>query len=962
MTLRVYTDGSEPAESGLAASDMALFGRDTEVALMETAIERAQAGSGAFVILDGPPGSGRSRLLAYAREHAASRAMRVLDAAGHEPERSLPFGGALQLFEQELERVEPGERVLLLSGAAALASPLLAKGPHDLLPDEPAPSVVHGLYRLCCHLAQRDPLFICVDDAHVMDDATMQLLVYLSHRLDDLPVVVLLAANTEMMPPAVAGLVRHPRATHIRLGPLSAEESARWLRENAFPDADDAFCAACHDATGGDRYFLLDLARELEARGVAATSDEAPGVADIVPSAVADAVRLRLARVGAGAVELAEAMATLGSGCELRHAAQLAGLDSGEAAGLVDRLVAARLVRGAGQLSFTQQIVPRSLEAHRAPASRAEAHLAAARMLQDEDAADVAIADQLMRARPAASAWSVDLLERTAQAALATGHPERAAGYLKRALAEPPDAERRRALVATLGRAEAIAGAPEALARLRRATELLDQGPERAVASLWTGRILMAEARFRTAASSFRRGLAEIGEYEEPLRTELAVSYATAARLGYSDLPADTHDLVPLGDEATPQGRLSLAYCAYEDALEGKPAPVVRQMALQALGPGALVEEQGADGLGPALAALALMLSGDLQSAEAVLTAVIELGRERGSAVGLTMAHSLRATAILRRGRVGDALLDLQAARSTHRDAWRDRSFAAQGLVPLLLLRQAAPEIALAHVEHWERSADPTSGIPYATFLLVRGQVRRAMGETEEALGDLLDCGQRAAQLHAGNPAMFPWRSEAALAELSLGRRDRASALAQAELKLANAFGAPETVGRTLHVLGLVEDGADGLRLLEEAVAVLESSQAVFALASALIDYGAALRKSSRRRDAREPLRRGVDLAKRCEAEALVRYGLEELATAGARPRRLALSGAEALTTRERQVAVLASEGHSNREIATKLVITLKTVEWHLRQSYRKLGIGSRRELRGVFTADGNGDAPVDPV
>ena len=182
--------------------------------------------------------------------------------------------------------------------------------------------------------------------------------------------------------------------------------------------------------------------------------------------------------------------------------------------------------------------------------------------------------------------------------------------------------------------------------------------------------------------------------------------------------------------------------------------------------------------------------------------------------------------------------------------------------------------------------------------------------------------------------------------------------LAQAELELANSFGAPETVGRALHVLGVVEDGADGLLLLEEAVAALDSSQAVFALASALIDYGAALRKASRRRDAREPLRRGVDLARRCEAEALVRYGLEELATAGARPRRMALSGADALTTRERQVALLASEGHSNREIATKLVVTLKTVEWHLRQSYRKLGIGSRQELLGAF----NGDAPDDRV
>jgi DNA-binding CsgD family transcriptional regulator/energy-coupling factor transporter ATP-binding protein EcfA2 len=949
MALHVHTDGSGRAESGVAASDVAFFGRDTEVALIEAAIDRAKAGSGEFVILDGPPGAGRSKLLSLAAELGVDREMRVLRATGHESERGLAFGGALQLFEKELEREEPAERASLLSGAAALASPLLSAGPQAAPGDDTAPSIVHGLYRLSCHLAERSALLICVDDAHAMDLGTLQFLLYVSHRLDDVPALVLAAANVETMPPEVAGLVRDPRVTHIRLGPLSPSGTARWLRETGFPDAEDEFCDACHEVTGGDRYYLGELARELEQQGIGHTADDVRDVAQIAPLGVSDAVLLRLARLGPGAVELAEAINTLGAGCELRHAAALAGLDPDEAGRLAERMVAARLIRGAGRLAFAQPIVASSLEAHRTPASRAQAHLAAARMLRDDGAEDALIAQQLMRARPTASGWSVDLLERTAGSALEHGHPERAAGYLKRALAESPDAERRRTLVATLGRAEAMAGAPEALARLRRATELLDKGPERAVASLWTGRILMAEARFRTAASSFRRGLADTAEHDEPLRTELAVSYATAARLGYSDLPADMPTFSRREGATTPQGRLSLAYAAYEGALAGKPAPAMRRMALQALGPGTLVEEHGADGLGPALSALTLMLTGDLQSAEAVLTAVIDLGRERGSAVGLTMAHSLRATSILRRGRVGDALADLQAARSTHKDAWRDRSFPAQGLVPLLLLHQSAPEIALAHMTRWERSADPTSGIPYANFLLVRAQVRRSMGEAEQALGDLLDCGERSTQLGAENPAMFPWRSEAALAELSLGRRDRASVLAQAELELANSFGAPETVGRALHVLGLVEEGADGLHLLEEAVSALDSSQAVFALASALIDYGAALRKASKRRDAREPLRRGVDLARRCEADALVRFGLEELATAGARPRRLALSGADALTTRERQVAVLASQGASNREIAKKLVITLKTVEWHLRQSYRKLGIESRRDLVGFF-------------
>ena len=120
---------------------------------------------------------------------------------------------------------------------------------------------------------------------------------------------------------------------------------------------------------------------------------------------------------------------------------------------------------------------------------------------------------------------------------------------------------------------------------------------------------------------------------------------------------------------------------------------------------------------------------------------------------------------------------------------------------------------------------------------------------------------------------------------------------------------------------------------------------AVLLRARALIELGAALRKASRQRAAREPLKRGLDLARRCHAGALVQRGTEELAMAGARPRRLALTGSDALTTRERQVAGLARQGRSNREIADALVVTVKTVEWHLRQAYRKLEIASRSDL-----------------
>lgn len=113
--------------------------------------------------------------------------------------------------------------------------------------------------------------------------------------------------------------------------------------------------------------------------------------------------------------------------------------------------------------------------------------------------------------------------------------------------------------------------------------------------------------------------------------------------------------------------------------------------------------------------------------------------------------------------------------------------------------------------------------------------------------------------------------------------------------------------------------------------------------------HGAALRRSGRRVEAREPLRRAVDLAHECGAAELVAEALGELRATGARPRRPRITGVAALTRSERRIAGLAAEGRRNREIAQELFVTIQTVEFHLRNAYRKLGITSRRELAGAL-------------
>ncbi|MGH3615583.1 MAG: helix-turn-helix transcriptional regulator, partial [Pseudonocardia sp.] len=119
--------------------------------------------------------------------------------------------------------------------------------------------------------------------------------------------------------------------------------------------------------------------------------------------------------------------------------------------------------------------------------------------------------------------------------------------------------------------------------------------------------------------------------------------------------------------------------------------------------------------------------------------------------------------------------------------------------------------------------------------------------------------------------------------------------------------------------------------------------------ARALVDLGAALRRGNQRRAARDALARGQELAHRCAADALVERAREELIATGARPRRVALSGAEALTPSERRVAELAATGMSNRDVAQALFVSSKTVETHLGSAYRKLAVSGRAELAGAL-------------
>ena len=151
-------------------------------------------------------------------------------------------------------------------------------------------------------------------------------------------------------------------------------------------------------------------------------------------------------------------------------------------------------------------------------------------------------------------------------------------------------------------------------------------------------------------------------------------------------------------------------------------------------------------------------------------------------------------------------------------------------------------------------------------------------------------------------------------------------------------------VGSALRILGMLRR-AEGIPELQQAVAVLEGSTARLEHARALASLGTALRLDRRPTEAREPLGRALEIATTAGAVPLVERARAELAAAGGRPRANAQTGVASLTASERRVADLAAGGQTNKDIAQALYVTPKTVEVHLSNSYRKLGIRSRREL-----------------
>lgn len=935
----------------VADNSPSLLQRDRELHGLTAALEAASAGVGSLVVIAGAPGTGKTALLSAAVNRARERSFVIRRSRGSELEQELSFGGIRQLFEPLLRSATGDERERLLSGAAAPAARLFSDAPVDhRARGDGGFATLHGVYWLAAGISAGGPLLLAVDDVHWIDPPSLRALNYLAGRLADLPIALFVALRPHedsSVAHLVTGLESQPTAQRLELSPLEPAAVAEIVR-SAIPEAGDDLCAAFCESSAGNPFYLHELLRSVVSQNCAL-----PLAADVRQAAVAsvgDRVMRRVATLGSDAPRLAAAMAVLGSGGRMRDAAAVCGQGEPEAAEAARAMRRVEILAAEDPFEWIHPLVRRSVYDSLTLPERDALHGRAADILATAGASPSEVAVHLSALRPAGSAKVVAALLAAADEALARDAPEVAVAALRRALAEETDEPPRATLMLRLGQVEVTRRDPVAGEVLREVLQLSRDPHERALASIALGESQIHSGQWDAAAATIATAIEE-DDGSDPARTlELEMVHAVDCALDPALVDgfwAKRERLLTLSQDDSWPGRALSALFALVYAWRGESLDQVLPLCDRALSGGVLLAERGAGAWAPTHVLGALVMVEAYERASVFADEVESAARTQGSVANAVSAKGFRGWTAARLG-------DLAGAEEILRPLV-DTTVANEMLLALVTVLWWMADVILERPSHEEITKlieslelpEPfmaTGG--GAWFILVRGRVRAFRGMRAQAERDLRAAGSILDRLQFG-PVHDPWRSALALL-LPAENIDEARALVEEELALAEASGMARPQGIVLRAAGLLAGGDEGVGLLRESVAVLEDSPARYEHARSLVELGAALRRSGRRGDAREPLEAGMELGQSCGAERLVGRAHDELLAAGLRPRRIVRSGFSALTASERRIVRLAAEGRSNPEIAQALYVSLKTVETHLSNAYRKLDLSGPRARRGL--------------
>jgi DNA-binding CsgD family transcriptional regulator/tetratricopeptide (TPR) repeat protein len=903
-----------------------LLGRDSERAAIDGLLDAAEASRSGALVLRGEAGIGKTSLLQYATERAEP--MRVLAGSGIEAESELPFAGLHQLLWPVLDRAGelPEVQAAALRGAFGLSS--------ERVEDRFLVSV--AVLGLVTAVADDDPLLCVVDDAHWLDTASSDALVFVARRLQADPVALLFGARE-----GEARRFEAPGLPELCLAGLGEAEAAALLGR------DDGLHASVRQAlvraSGGNPLALRELPSAL-------TADQRAGRTplDLDLPLTQGIERAYLARVRPLGEDvrrlllLAAADDTGEVGTILRAAAVLGvpttAIDMAERAGLLS------IERE--RLRFGHPLVRSAVYRAASFGERRDAHEALAAGLDSRADADRAAWHRAVVAT-APNDEVAEALTRTADRAQRRGGHAAAARALERAAELDSDPERKTDHLLGAAAAAGLAG------RVAQAHELLDRAepgiddPIRRAAA--------AEVRGTLEVAAGRPGDGHL-VLVDAARAVLPIDQATGLHLlGLSCVAAAI-----AGDM---QG-LAQAYqtAAAVEPDHGSDEQVFLVRLLGGLGRGVttgdttttvpLIEEAltRADKLDdPRLVELAgtgTIFLGDWPRARRYYDRAIRLARERGAIGVLPQTLGLRANVALWEGLVAEAAESASEAARLAEDigAENARALPMTCLAWIAGLRGDSAECERLTDEVLGLAVERGLATSAALATWARAHLDLALGRWEEGLVRLIALlDVRPGFGHPLFTLLSAWdRVEAAV---RAGRPEvAAEAVALLEgwaVGVAPAWAAP-VLADCQALVATTPDEAEAH--FEAAVAGLDVARPLDR-ARIQLHYGEHLRRERRRVDSRGHLRAAFEGFERLGAQPWADRARRELRATGETARKRDISPLAQLTPQELQVARLVGEGATNKGVAAQLFVSPKTVEYHLRKVFDKLGIASRAEL-----------------
>ncbi|MFF0579307.1 AAA family ATPase [Streptosporangium saharense] len=888
------------------ADAVTLIAREGKLSVFRAELRHALAGRGRVVIVTGPVATGRTELLVAFAAEARRQGVRFLSLTTSPATKARALAVVKQL-DRELRQREETTRP--------------EASPSGVLPDQ--------MWDLCDRLlrrADREPLVIGVDDVHDADPASRLFLTHLARQLTASRVLLVLTApiTADGVDPIIATeLVYQPHCRQIVLDTLSVADVGALVADEADEPTADRLAPELHAVSGGSPLLLRGLLHDR-----LADMDRACAFGGL-SSAVArflhrcDPVARRVAYGLAVLTEPSDAV-TLGRLLDVTGEVTRRAMDALTVAGLLGD----GYFRHPGVRAAVMKEIPAD--------ERSALHLRAARLMHDHGAAATTVARHLVAADDPTCNWAVELLYEAAEQANTDGDVTLVLDSLELACRASATDAQRVASFAMLARAEWRINPTLAARHMGRLTAAVRDGvlADRHVEPLanwllWCGRAEEAMALART--ESWPADSAGSLDRRTRRPVWLAWLYPGVARNSPECHPPETPDnatlvLNPMLHAATLLTR-TLSQGAGRET-NGEAERILH---------GAMLHERTLQ----VLTSLSAMVLGDRLGEAAHWCDFLRTSAASRRAPTIEALFSaVRAEIALRQGDLSAAERHAVAALGLiSPKAWG----VAVGMPVATLVR------TLTAMGRHDAAADqfriPTPNTLFQTvfglfYLRARGGHFQATGRLSAALLDFRTCGELMDRWELG-PALLPWRSDAAMACLGLGRTAEARKLVAAQLDLL----APDhhlARGITLRAEAAVGPAKRRPALLRRAADLLRECGARLELAHTLADLGRAYEQVGRPKLAGGAFGEARALARQCGAGQLLADLTRHPGPAEPEP-------SARLSDAERRVAELAARGHTNRQIAATLYLTVSTVEQHLTRVYRKMNVSSRADLRLDF-------------